>query len=566
VSNAVRWKTTIGDVAERPGHFNDSWGYWSTDGFGAYEFFQFCEDVDMEPLYGINAGLMLNYTGAPKNTVPLSELKPWIQDALDLIEYANGDTNTTWGARRAAAGHPVPFNLKYMEIGNENGGPLFNERYTMFYDAIKSNYPSMHLIAPGNWAGGHPWSRPVEIADEHFYDNPATFISYATKYDNYNRKGPKVFVGEYAVTSGFGRYGNLSAALGEAAFMTGMERNADVVRMASYAPLFANVKGIQWHPDLIYYDNARSFGTPSYYVQQMFSRNRGDVVLSATVNVSTNSLHPPVHGAIGLGSWNTSVEYADVKVTRNEMTLYKGDFAAQGSKGWQVFKGDWDVSNGHYRQKRESQEDCRAITGDTNWANYTITLHARKSGGDEGFLILFNWLDDDNWTWLNVGGWHNTSTGIERSLGGTKSMLGSPVPQTIADNTWYDIRVVLTGSRIRCYVNDTLIQDVSYPSGLYVSSTYAKASGDVIIKAVNPDAQSITTAFDLKGVDSVAPNATVIQLTSENSADENSFESPTRIFPVTNSIANAGKKFSLKLPANSLSVLRLHAKSTLIHR
>jgi alpha-L-arabinofuranosidase len=338
-----------------------------------------------------------------------------------------------------------------------------------------------------------------------------------------------------------------------------MERNADVVQMASYAPLFANVNGVQWHPDLIYYDNSRSFATPSYYVQQMFSRNRGNVTLPTTVNVSTNSSHPAMHGAIGLGSWNTSVEYADIKVTSNDVTLYKDDFAAQGSKGWQVFNGDWNASNGHYRQRNDSQTDCRATTGDTNWANYTITLHARKTSGNEGFLILFNCLDDNNWTWLNVGGWRNTGTGIERSVGGTKSMLGSPFPQTITDNTWYDIRVVLTGSRIRCYVNDALVQDVSYPSGLYVSSTYAKASDEVIIKAVNPDTQPITTAFDLKGVNAVAPNATIVQLTSESSADENFFDSPTRVFPVTNSIANAGKNFSLTFPANSLSVLRLHA-------
>jgi alpha-L-arabinofuranosidase len=559
VANAVRWKTTIGDVTARPGHFNDSWGYWSTDGLGAFEFFQFCEDVGMEPLYGINAGLMLNYAGESKNTVPLAELKPWIQDALDLIQYANGDTNTTWGARRAAAGHPAPFNLKYLEIGNENGGPLFDERYSQFYDAIKSNYPSIHLIAPGNWAGGHPWSRPLEIADEHYYDNPAAFISYATKYDNYSRLGPKIFVGEYAVTSGFGTYGNLAAALGEAAFMTGMERNSDIVQMASYAPLFAHVKGTQWHPDLIYYDNSRSFATPSYYVQQMFSKNRGNVVLPTSVKVSTDSSKPAMHGAFGLGSWNTSVEYADIKVANNAVTLYEDDFSTPHPKDWRTLNGNWNVNNGLYKQTDWSKTDCRAITGDTNWADYTISLRARKTGGGEGFLILFNWLDDDNWTWLNIGGWRNTATGIEQSNGGAKATLGTPIPQTILDNTWYAIRVVLSGSRIRCYVNDALVQDVIYPSGLYVSSTYAKAAGEVVVKAVNPGHDPVTTTFDLQGVASVARNATVIQLTSGSAADENSFDSPTRVSPITNFIANAGKKFSLTLPANSLSVLRLKA-------
>ncbi|MGD0253339.1 MAG: alpha-L-arabinofuranosidase C-terminal domain-containing protein, partial [Verrucomicrobiota bacterium] len=290
ITNAVRWKKTIGDIAQRPGHMDDAWGYWSTDGFGFHEFLQFCEDMGMEPLYGINCGLALGYNGSTNNTVPLAQMGPWVQDALDAIQYANGDTNTTWGALRAANGHPAPFNLKYMEIGNENGGSYYDARYTLFYDAIKSNYPSIHLIAPGNWPGGPPWSRPVEIQDQHYYSSWITFYSsYATMYDNYSRNGAKVFVGEYAVTSGYGTYGNLISALAEAAFMTGLERNSDIVQMASYAPLFANVNGMQWQPDMIYYDSSRGvFGTPSYYVQELFSQNRGDVVLPTVVSGTTS--------------------------------------------------------------------------------------------------------------------------------------------------------------------------------------------------------------------------------------------------------------------------------------
>ena len=197
VTNAVRWKKTIGDTALRPGHVNDSWGYWSTDGFGLEEYLQFCEDLGMAPLYGINCGLMLGWNGSTNNTVPLNQMGPWVQDALDIIQYANGDTNTSWGAQRAANGHPAPFNLQYMEIGNENSGSYYSDRYALFYNAIKSNYPAMHLIA--NDQGSIPSSAPVEIQDEHYYTSAATFISYATKYDSYSRNGPKVFVGEYAV-------------------------------------------------------------------------------------------------------------------------------------------------------------------------------------------------------------------------------------------------------------------------------------------------------------------------------------------------------------------------------
>jgi alpha-L-arabinofuranosidase len=275
LANAFRWKNTIGDIAARPGHYNGVWGYRSTDGLGYHEYLQLCEDLGAEPLFVINCGM------AHGDTVPLDQMGPWVQDALDAIEYANGDTNTTWGAQRVANGHPSPFNLKYMEIGNENSGTSYNDRYALFYDTIKSNYPNMHLVADV-----YSTSRPVEIADEHYYTTPATMASLANQYNSYSRSGPKIYVGEYAVTSG-GGYGNLAGALGEAAFMTGMERNSDVVLMASYAPLFENVHNINWHPNAIRFDNSRVFGTPSYYVQQMFSLNRGDRVLPTVVSPST---------------------------------------------------------------------------------------------------------------------------------------------------------------------------------------------------------------------------------------------------------------------------------------
>jgi len=558
LTNAVRWKKTIGDITQRPGHTNDAWGYWSTDGFGYHEFLQYCEDMGMEPLYGINCGLSLGYNGSANNTVALAQMGPWVQDALDAIQYANGATNTTWGALRAANGHAAPFNLRYMEIGNENGGSYYNDRYALFYDAIKSNYPSMHLIAP-DW-GGIPTSRAVEIQDEHYYSSPATFISYATKYDSYSRSSQKVFVGEYAVTSGYGTYGNLSAALGEAAFMTGMERNSDVVIMASYAPLFANVNGIQWHPDLIYYDSSRGmFGTPSYYVQQMFSRNRGDYVLTASVASTNNGASGGMSGGIGLGSWNTSVQYSNIVVTSNGVTLYQSDFVHNGTSGWRVFNGTWSAANGVYQQTALTT-DCYSTTGNTNWANYTITLQANKVSGQEGFLIMFNWLDDNNWTWWNIAGWGNTLDGIEQMSGGGKSLISSQISESVNANQWYSIRIVLTGPRIQCYLNGVLIHDITYPTnGLVASTSYSKAAGQIIVKAVNPYSTALPTTFNVNGVDSVSPNATLIQLTSGSAADENSLAAPTNVFPVTNTISNAGTNFTLTLPANSLSILRLNA-------
>src|SRR5581483_2502737 len=265
---AYRWKQTVGDPSERRSQYN-IWQYHATHGIGYHEYLQLCEDLGAEPLFVINCGM------SHKEVVPLEKMSEFVQDALDAIEYANGPVTSQWGALRARNHHPAPFHLKYLEIGNENGGPRYQERYALFYDAIKAKYPEMHLIA-NEW-GGWPNNRPVEIVDEHYYSTPEFFMHNASKYDSYDRSGRKVYVGEYAVTQGCGQ-GNLRAAVGEAAFMTGLERNSDVVLMASYAPLFANVNYKKWNPDLIDFDSSRVYGLPSYYVQKMFSENRGEAV------------------------------------------------------------------------------------------------------------------------------------------------------------------------------------------------------------------------------------------------------------------------------------------------
>ncbi|HBF35663.1 TPA: alpha-N-arabinofuranosidase, partial [Candidatus Sumerlaeota bacterium] len=199
LENANRWKKTIGDVAERPGHWN-LWGYWSNDGFGAYEFFQYCEDIQAEPLYVINCGMSHREQGFSRLPDAKSQYKvnvdEYLQDAMDFIEYANGPADSKWGALRAKAGHPAPFNLKYMEIGNENGGPIYNANYEKFRSAILAKYPKMRLVAC-DWTGS-PDKKYLDILDEHYYDSPGFFFRSANKYDSYDRKGPKIYVGEYA--------------------------------------------------------------------------------------------------------------------------------------------------------------------------------------------------------------------------------------------------------------------------------------------------------------------------------------------------------------------------------
>ena len=550
LANAFRWKKSLGDVSERPGHWN-LWGYTSTDGLGYHEYLLFCEDLGAEPVYCINAGI------SHSDVVPLDQMGEYVQDALDAIEYANGDVTTTWGARRAAAGHPAPFNLKYLEVGNENGGANFNDRYALFHDAIRAKYPEIRLIVP-LW-GGTPSSRPFDLQDEHYYTNPQTMASYATKYDGYSRSGPKVFVGEYACTSGYGTYGNLDAALGEAAFMTGIERNCDVVEMASYAPLFAHVNMMTWKPDAIYFDNSRWFGTPAYHVQRLFANHQGSRLLSLTQDFPNDRA-----GGIGLSTWNTQAEYRGIAVTdANEQTLYQSDFSA-GAAGWTSSAGTWavdtSVTPAAYQQSAGGT-DCRtslAVSGSSSWKDYTLRLQARKLSGSEGFLVMFYVADANNWFWWNLGGWSNTAHAIEYATAGAKAT-GVKAAGSITAGRWYDIRIEVRGSVIRCYLDDVLTQTFALPAPVYSVASLKEDSREIILKTVNPTASAFATEVALSGVAAIASTARRTVLGSASLSDENTLDAPEQVAPVEDLVASPSTRFALNVPAYSLSILRIQA-------
>jgi alpha-L-arabinofuranosidase len=279
IATRFDWKKTIGDVSTRPGHMNDAWKYWSSDGIGLLEFLNWCEDLKIQPVLAVYAG----YSLKNERVAPGEALAPFVQDALDEIEYVGGDSTTVWGARRAKDGHPAPFKLEYVEVGNEDQFDRqpgsYDGRFTQFFDAIRAKYPQLKVIATTKTT-----TRTPDVIDEHYYRNSEDeMASHAHDYDTRSRTGPKVFVGEWATRVGEPTP-NMSAALGDAAWMTGMERNSDLVVMSGYAPLFVNVnKGaMQWKTDLIGYDALNSYGSPAYYAQQMFSRNHGDVVLTVT--------------------------------------------------------------------------------------------------------------------------------------------------------------------------------------------------------------------------------------------------------------------------------------------
>jgi alpha-L-arabinofuranosidase len=540
MSLAYRWKQTINDPAERRTQHN-IWQYEATHGIGYHEYLQLCEDLGAEPLFVINCGM------SHKENVPLDKMPEFIQDALDAIEYANGPASSTWGAVRARNGHAEPFNLKYMEIGNENGGPAYQQRYALVYDAIKAKYPEMHLVA-NEW-GGRPANRPVEIVDEHYYSSPEFFMKNSDKYDSYDRRGRKVYVGEYAVTQGCGQ-GNLRAAIGEAAFMTGLERNSDVVVMASYAPLFANVNYKKWNPDLINFDGSRVYGLPSYYVQKMFSENRGDVVLPITLD-SPEVAPRPRAGAIGVGTWRTEAEFKDIKVTHGSETLFQCDFV-QGTADWRLHGGEWSAQDHILRQKSHA-ENIRAFSGDKTWSNYTYSLKARKLGGDEGFLIPFLVQDEEAKAWWNIGGWGNTRHAIEMD-----GIVGNEVSGGIETGRWYDIRIELDEHTIKCFLDGKLIHDVSYPTlkALYAVASRTRDGHEIILKVVNASDGQQDTQIHLNGA-TLGPSATAITLASGSAQDENNLEQPTKVAPVTSEMTCKGSDLKLSLAANSVTVLRV---------
>jgi len=302
LARRYQWKKTVGPVDERPSLVN-RWNtefdhrltpdYYQSFGLGFFEYFQLSEDLGAEPLPILSCGIACQFNTG--ELVPMDELDPYVQDALDLIEFANGSTDTPWGKVRADMGHPEPFNMKYIGVGNEQWGPEYIERYKVFNEAIAEKYPEIIIVSgSGPFPDGDYFEYGMkelkkigaEIIDEHYYRSPEWFRENATRYDSYDRNGPKIFAGEYAAQSvaiaSPDNKNNWETALSEAAFMTGLERNAEVVQLTSYAPLMAHAEGWQWTPDMIWFNNLESYGTPNYYVQKLYSTNKGTDLISVT--------------------------------------------------------------------------------------------------------------------------------------------------------------------------------------------------------------------------------------------------------------------------------------------
>ena len=566
LANAYRWKETIGDIAERKQNWN-RWQdavdrkaphYYQTYGLGFFEYFQLCEDIGAEPVPILNCGMSCQYQD--KEFVPLDELDPWVQDALDLVEFANGPVTSEWGRKRAEMGHPEPFNLKLLGIGNEQWDEAYFDRYLVFYKALKAKYPEIILITTSGPGVDDRWwnlawnkfkrGTPAEIVDEHYYRPPQWFLDHESRYDAYDRNGPKVFAGEFAAHDR-GRRSNLRCAINEAAFMTGLLRNADVVHMAAYAPLFARAGFTQWEPDLIWLDATRVYGTPSYHVQKMFSVNRPDIVLPTEV-AQPAADESEFAGRIGVGTWNTQAEFKDIQVTRNGQTLFASDFS-EGTNGWSMSRGRWDVVDGALRQTAQ-QENVFALAGDPTWSDYTLTLKARKLAGGEGFLILFQTSDASRPTWWNLGGWGNTQHGLEFA-----GAAGERVSGSIETGRWYDVRVEVNGAEVKCHLDGKLVQQATRtrPKTLYAVAGRDAKSGEFIVDVVNVGSRPVETVIDLGPASGTLSDGRAWILTSDSLDDVNSFGRPMNVAPREERFEASGTALRRVLPPNSFAVLRV---------
>jgi alpha-L-arabinofuranosidase len=551
LENRIQWKKTIGDLARRPGHWN-LWNYHTSDGLGFHDYLQLCEDLNAAPMYICNAGMSCQ--GRQGAVVEDSQtLQAYVQDTLDALEYANGPADSTWGAVRAANGHPEPFGIRYLGIGNENGGPVYCAHYKTFVEAVKARYPDLLIVACQN----DPAMGTLEIVDEHFYDAPGFFTANMGRYDTYDRNGPRIFVGEYACMHNAGK-GNLRAAVAEAAFMIGIEKNSDVVTMASYAPLLTHVNDRRWNPDLIGFDCSRVYGTPSYYVQKLFAQNRPDVLHPTEVKVSWPAQDPIWPGRISLSTWDADVEFRRVRVTRGDEVLFDDDFSAGMSK-WQVYSGTWAVENGMLRQKSPDW-DTNAFAGDLSWDDYTVRVEARKRGGMEGFMVGVRGRDPQTLVRWNLGGWGNNQHAVVQLYRGTLSSIGPGVRGRIETDRWYTAEIEVKGTHVRCFLDGALIHEGDInppvPPSIYALAGRDEASGEVVVKVVNARETPVQADIALTGLPSAETVAGWV-LTSAAPEDENSIDNPLAVSPKPVTLTSKGGKMNYILPPLSVTVLRV---------
>ena len=562
---AMRFPNTIGPVWERPSHML-MWHYRTTNGLGFHEYLQLCEDLDLEPLYVVNCGLTCQ--GRSPELFEGEELEKMLQETLDAVEYAIGDVATPYGKKRAEAGHPEPFKMTYIEIGNENHGPEYNLRYKMFYDALKAKHPGIKYIANTHIERD---GLPTDIVDEHYYNTPEFFAENTHKYDDYDRTGPDIFVGEYAVT--VGKVATLRCALGESMFLLGIENNQDIVRMTAYAPLFQNVGYTGWYPNLIAFDNHRAYGIPTYYALRMLAGSRGADVVAA--DVETPKRHRSVSGRFGILAEKSGLTFKDAAVGGKPARithLVQGRFVQNGTEYTAVSDVAGEAAGPKITNGRVLRDACVfAVLGDREEAVSDFEVTVRSSGADNP-VTLAVWCHRppsvfrlDETQAEDILDMRSTRRFEWRIDGQTSSVhevyhsrmfpVGTDTAVPVELEQYNTYKVVTRRDGFDGYVNGELVQQAYLPEYPAVAVSTTTDDDRVIVKLVNitnePDDVEII-------LDCPVQSGYEVQLLS--SADphaENTLDNPTAVVPVVKTLTGASRSFTYRAPENSLSILTL---------
>ncbi|MGC4073924.1 MAG: alpha-L-arabinofuranosidase C-terminal domain-containing protein [Nibricoccus sp.] len=545
-----KWKETMGDPAERPGEYF-TWGYRCSYGFGYLEMLQFCEDIGADAMFVCSVGLGCQYRMGDAS--PEEDIPSYINECLDAIEYAVGDTSTTWGARRAADGHPAPFRLKYVEVGNEHWGKEYDRRFVMFYDAIKKRYPDLSVIYNGMMFSEKSASKiKADIVDPHMYETAEGFYRSNAIYDNHPRGKYQVYLGEYACNFGVGA-GNMSAALSEAAFIGGMERNGDLVTMTSYAPLLENEHDRRWSTNLIWLNSETVIGRSSYYVQKLASLNRPSYNVWSNFTQAKPQPAPITVGVLGLGSLGAQVEFKDVKVTEN------GKVAFQGVPKGGVTIGNWKNKDGLLAY--EPAEKRGAYFFDNIRSNnFTLECKARKISGKDGFILYYGGDEKGEAGYMvNIAGGNNISTYVQRIE--NSATVSSRVPHSLSAENWYNLVLSVTPNEVKLYVDGKLLL-THKPETIplqFLASGYDDSTNELVLKVVNGSAYKFPTNIQLKGASKIEPTGKVTSLSATSETEENSFKEPQKIFPKESEFKGFKENFDYEFPSFSYTILRIKA-------
>ncbi len=572
-STAMRFRNVVGPVWERPSHLL-MWHYRTSNGLGYHEFLQLCEDLDMEPLYVFNCGM----TCQARKSVLMEgqELEDMIQDTLDAIEYAISPESSKWGRLRAEMGHPGPFKLNYLEIGNENFGPDYEERYMKCYEAIHRQYPWIRFVANTHV---EKQGLPVDIVDEHFYNTAEYFAENIHFYDNYDRKGPGIFLGEVSTVRGY--VGQLYGAIGEAAFLIGAERNQDVVSFISYAPFLENVDYSAWFPNMIRFNNTESFGIPSYYTWKLFSNYRGEHVVGSTEE--SKIIQRPVKGmgsilgAPGMRFRNAKWDGNEIGVTHDLMGHVEDDDSnASGSdvRSYIATAPDKEQIDESLKLSGIDPEKAFLVFGEEDVTEGTFEIEVFADAGKEITIGVYSsrlpktvYVPDETnppreWNGENVSPflWNikdGTSTFIERSYPNNLE-LSSPVNAELRIGEFNHFRCEVDGKRMLLYLNGKLIHEAKVPGFQALSTVASDTEAEIIIKAVNmsEEEDDIEIVLDCD----VEDQYEVCMISGEKTT-ENSFEQPRDIHDVSYRLNGAAKEFIYKAPALSVNVIRLKKRT-----